>query len=79
MSIAGISSIRRLKDVAVVVGLHEFAPVGRRAAGGRKRRRLERLAEVCQDLPDRPWVPFVLGEHLDRTKSIQNRMVSHRS
>jgi hypothetical protein len=28
MSITGSSSIRRLKDVAVVVGLHEFAPVG---------------------------------------------------
>ena len=56
MSIAGSSSIRRLKDIAVVVGLHEFAPVGRRASGGRDGRRLERLAEVCQDLPDRPWV-----------------------
>jgi hypothetical protein len=46
---------RRLKDVAVVMELHEFAPVGRRAAGRRKRRRLERFAEVGQNLPDRPW------------------------
>ena len=35
MSIAGSSSIRRLKDVAVVVHLHEFAPVGGRPASGR--------------------------------------------
>ncbi len=33
MSIAGSSSIRRLKDVAVVVHLHDLAPVGGRAAG----------------------------------------------
>ena len=49
MSIAGSSSIRRLKDGAVVVGLHEFAPVGRRASGGRDGRRLERLAKMWQD------------------------------
>ena len=41
MSITGRSSIRRLKDVAVVVGLHELAPVGRCASSGRERRRHE--------------------------------------
>jgi hypothetical protein len=35
MAIAGSASIRRLNDVAVVMGLHEFAPVGRRPAGWR--------------------------------------------
>ena len=34
--------------------LHELAPVGGRAAGGRDGRRLERFAEVCQNLPDGP-------------------------
>ena len=38
---------RRLKDVAVVVGLDEFAPVGRRAMSGRDWRRFERLAVVA--------------------------------
>jgi len=42
-----------LKDVAVVVGLDELAPVGRRAAGGRHGRRLERLTAVGENLPDR--------------------------
>ena len=32
--------------------LHEFAPVSGRATSGRHRRRFERFAEVCQDLPD---------------------------
>ena len=54
MSITGSSSGDGLKDVAVVMGLHEFAPVGGRATSGRHRWRLERLAEVCQNLPDRP-------------------------
>ena len=36
--------------------LHEFAPVSGRAASGQHRRRFERFAEVCQDLPDRPRV-----------------------
>jgi len=31
MSIAGNSSIRRLKDVAIVMDLQELAPVGGRA------------------------------------------------
>ena len=55
MSIAGSSSIRRLKDCPVVMGLHEFAPVGGRATSGRDGRRLERFAEVCENLPDRAW------------------------
>jgi hypothetical protein len=35
------------------MGLHEFAPVGGRAAGGRDGRRLQRLAEVCENLTSR--------------------------
>ena len=50
MSIEGSSSIRRFKDVAVVVHLHEFAPVGRRASSGRDGWRFERLAEVRENL-----------------------------
>jgi len=61
MSIAGSSSIRRLEDVAVVVHLHKFAPVGGRPAGGRDGRRFERFAEVREDLPDRPG----LGDERD--------------
>jgi len=34
--------------------LDEFAPVGGRATGRRDGRRLQRFAEMCQDLPDRP-------------------------
>ena len=45
-----------MKDVAVVMGLHELAPVGRRAASGRTRRRLERLAKMYENLPDVPWI-----------------------
>jgi hypothetical protein len=44
-----------LKDVAVVVPLYELTPVGGRAAGGRDRWRLERFAQVREDLSDRPW------------------------
>ena len=54
MSIAGSSSIRRLKDVPVVVELHELAPVGGRATSRRDGWWLERFAQVCKDLPDRP-------------------------
>ena len=43
-----------LKDVAVVMGLHELAPVGGRATSGRDGRRLEWFAEVCENLSDRP-------------------------
>jgi hypothetical protein len=52
---------RRLKDVALVMGLHEFSPVGGRPAGRRDRRRFERFAEVCHNLPDRAW----LGDERD--------------
>ena len=34
--------------------LHELAPVDRRATGARDGRGLKRLAEVCENLPDRP-------------------------
>jgi len=53
ISIAGSSSIRRLKDVAIVMDLHELAPVGGRATSGRDGRRLEWFAEVCQGLTSR--------------------------
>ena len=42
-----------LKDCPIVMDLHELSPVGRRATGRRDGRRLERFAEMCQDLPDR--------------------------
>jgi hypothetical protein len=45
---------RRLKDIAVVVHLHELATVGERAAGWRDWRRFEQFAEVFQDFSDRP-------------------------
>ena len=45
-----------LNRFAIVMDLHELAPVDRRATGGRDGPRLERLAEVCQDLPDRPQI-----------------------
>ena len=35
-------------------GGDELSPVGRPTTGGRDERRLERFAEVCQDLSDRP-------------------------
>jgi len=54
MSIAGRKVYPSLKDVAVVMGLHELAPVGGRAPGRRDGWWLQRLAEVCQNLPDGP-------------------------
>jgi hypothetical protein len=54
MSIAGSSSIRRLNDVAIVMDLHELAPVGGRATSGRHRWRLERFAKMREDFPNRP-------------------------
>ena len=45
-----------LKDCPVVVDLHELSPVGRRATGGRDWRRLERFAQMREDLPDRPRI-----------------------
>ena len=50
MSITGSSSIRRLKDCPVVIGLHELSPVDRRATGGRAGRWFERFAKMCQGL-----------------------------
>ena len=47
---------RGLKDVAIVMGLHELALVGGRAPGRRDGWWLQRLAEVCENLPDRPWL-----------------------
>ena len=47
-------SIRRLKDVAIVMDLHELAPVGWWAPGRRDGWWLERLAQVREDFPDRP-------------------------
>ena len=44
---------RRLKDIAIVMDLHELTPVGGRAPGRRDGRRLERLAEVCEGLTSR--------------------------
>ena len=44
---------RRLKDVAVVVHLHELSPVGGRPASGRERRRFKRFAEVGEGLTSR--------------------------
>jgi hypothetical protein len=45
---------RRLKDVAVVMHLHELAPVGGRATGRRDGRWFERFAEMREDLPVTP-------------------------
>ena len=53
MSIAGSSSIRRLKDIAVVMRLDEFAPVRGRATSGRDGRRLQGFAQVREDLSSR--------------------------
>ena len=45
---------RHLNRFAIVVNLHELAPVGGWAPGRRDGRRLERFAKMGQDLPDRP-------------------------
>jgi len=37
------------------MGLHELAPVGRRATGGRDGRRFERFSQVRENLSNRPW------------------------
>ena len=81
MSIAGSSSIRRLKDVAVVVDLHELSPVGRWATGGRDGRRLERFAEMCQDLPDRPRIGNERDESDVATtpRALQRKLLAHPS
>jgi hypothetical protein len=41
-----------LKDAAIVMDLHERAPVGRWAPGGRDGRRFERFAQVREDLAE---------------------------
>jgi hypothetical protein len=70
---------RRLKDVAVCVDLHELAPVGGRAAGGRDWRRSERFAQVSEDLPDRPR----LGDEGDQPdvaaarQALEGKLLSH--
>ena len=45
---------RHLNRFAVVMRLDEFAPVGGRATSRRDGWWLERFAQVCKDLPDRP-------------------------
>ncbi len=45
-----------LDDLYVVMHLDEFAPVARRAASRGKRRRLERLAKMHENLADGPWL-----------------------
>jgi len=47
---------RGLKDVAIVMDLHELAPVGGRATSGRHRWWLERFAKMREDFPDRPRI-----------------------
>ena len=47
---------RCLKGIAVVIRLDEFALVCGRAPGRRDWWWLERFAEVCENLPDRPWL-----------------------
>jgi len=47
---------RGLKDVAIVMDLHELAPVGGRVTSGRHRWRLERFAKMREDFPDRPRI-----------------------
>ena len=44
---------RHLNRFAIVMGLHELAPVDRRATGGRHRRRFEQFAKMREDFPDR--------------------------
>ena len=39
-----------MKDVAIVMGLDELAPVGGRATSGRERRRLERFTKMREGL-----------------------------
>ena len=41
-----------MDDIAIVMRLHEFAPVGGRPAGGCEGRRLERFAEMREDRTD---------------------------
>ena len=45
-----------MKDVAIVTGLHKLAPVGGRPAGRRDGRRLQRLAQMREDLANGPRI-----------------------
>jgi len=56
MSIAGSKVGRDRDGLYVVMHLDEFAPVGQRPASGRKRRRLERLTKIHENLTDGPWI-----------------------
>jgi len=72
---------QRLKNRPVVVDLHELSPVGGRAAGGRDWRRLERFAEVREDLPDRARI----GDERDESdvaaapRALQRKLLAHPS
>jgi hypothetical protein len=72
---------RGLKDVAIVIDLHELSPVGRRTAGGRDGRWLERFAEVTQDLPDRPRIGNERDESDVATtpRALQRKLLAHPS
>ena len=43
-----------LNRFAIVMDLHELGPSGRWATSGRHRWRFERIAEVCENIPDHP-------------------------
>jgi hypothetical protein len=72
---------RRLKNRPVVVGLNELAPVGGWPAGGSHGRRLERFAQMREDLPDRPW----LGNERDESdvatapRALERKLLPHPS
>ena len=70
---------RGLEDDAVIMGLHEFAPVRRRVVDRCDGRRLERFAEAREDLPDRPWFADRRSVATEIAKSVsvgaQNRPV----
>ena len=44
---------RRLRDIAIIVHLHELVAVGGRTTCGRDQPRFERFAQVGEDFPDR--------------------------
>jgi hypothetical protein len=69
---------RHLNRFAIVMDLHELAPVDRRATGGRDGRRLERLAEVCQDLTSRGRRPVVRSPNSQRCRD-GPRVTPHRT
>ena len=81
MSITGSSSFRRPEDVALVVDLDELAPVGRWAPGRRDGGRLQRLAEVCENLVDGPR----FGDERDEPdvattpRALQRKLLPHPS